>query len=126
LVRGEHGLVVLLLVLDDHAEREPVRDQPAALHRRGVEQVEDLRAHRVDIGARLRRAEQRQLRAVPARVLERVVQMVDIGPDRLAPAHIAHEPEFLLVADVGQIPDQRRHQRRVLAYEIAVVHRVGE
>ena len=39
----------------------------------------------------------------------------------VAAANIAHEPQLLLVADMGKVPDQRRHQRRVLADQIVVV-----
>ena len=59
-------------------------------------------------------------------MLEGVVQLVDVLSDRLATADVAHQPELLLVADVGQVPDQRRHQRRVLPDQVVVVHRVGQ
>ena len=48
------------------------------------------------------------------------------GADRLAAADVADQPELLLVADVGEVPDQRRHQRRVLADQVVVVDRVGQ
>ena len=78
------------------------------------------------VGPRLRRAEQRQRRPVRARMLERVVQLVDVLPDRLAAADVADQPELLLVADVGEVPDQRGHQRRVLPDQVVGVDRVGE
>ena len=48
-----------------------------------VEQVEHLVPDRAHVGARLGRRQQRQRRAVPAGLLERVVQLVDVPPDRL-------------------------------------------
>jgi hypothetical protein len=63
---------------------------------------------------------------VDAGVLERVVQLVDVAPHRVAAADVAHQPELLLVADVGQIPHQRRHERRVLADQVVVVDRAGQ
>ena len=53
LVGGEHRLGVLLLVLGDHAEGEGVLEQPPALQRRVVEDVEDLVADLADVGAGL-------------------------------------------------------------------------
>jgi hypothetical protein len=125
-VRGQHRLGVLLLVLDDHPEREPVLDQPAPLERHGVEQVQHLGAHGADVRPGLGRPEQGQARPVDAGVLERVVQLVDVLPYRGAAADVTHEPELLLVPDVGQVPHQRRHERRVLADEIVVVDRARE
>ena len=49
LVRGEHRLVVLLLVLHDHAEREGVLDELAALQRDLLQHVEHLAAHVADV-----------------------------------------------------------------------------
>ena len=66
LVGGQHRLVVLLLVLGDHAEHEAVLEQPPAVQRRAVEHVEHLVADLADVGARLGRAEQRQRRPVGA------------------------------------------------------------
>nr|BFE67975.1 hypothetical protein GCM10020092_012760 [Actinoplanes digitatis] len=106
LVGGEHGLVVLLLVLDDHAEREAVRDQRPPVEADPVEHVEGLVPHLVHIGAGLGRAEQRQRRAVAARVLEGVVQLVDVAAHRLPAADVPDQPELLLVGDVREVPDQ--------------------
>ncbi len=126
LVRREHRLVVLLLVLDDHAEREAVFDESPAFEWRPFEHVEHLVAHRPDVGTRLTRPEQRQRRPVASRVLERVVQVVDVGTHRLAPTDVAHQPQLLLIADVRVVPDERRHQRRVLAHQVVGVDGVGE
>ena len=100
-----------LWLLRDVGGRDPMLpetvDQLTALERHRVQQVQHLRPHGADVRARLGRAEQRQGRSVDAGVLERVVQLVDVLPHRLAAADVAHQPEFLLVADVRQVPHQR-------------------
>ncbi len=119
------------LVLGDHAEREPVAEQPRAAVLQAAEpgplqQVEHPAAHLAAVGPRLRRRQQRQRRALGARVLERVVERVDLRVHGLAPADLAQQPEFFLVGDVRQVPDQRGHQRRVLSDQVGLVHAVGE
>jgi hypothetical protein len=59
-------------------------------------------------------------------VLEGVVEAVDLGAQRRAAADVAHQPQLFLAADVREVPDQRRHQRRVLRDEIGLVDGVGE
>jgi hypothetical protein len=63
LVGGEHRLVVLLLVLHDHAEGEAVGGEPAAVHRAAAQHVQRFLAHLGDVRARLAGREQRQLDA---------------------------------------------------------------
>ena len=130
LVGGEHRLVVLLLVLHDHAEREAVGGEPAAVPQtqRGAaaQHVQRLLAHLGDVRARLAGREQRQLDPARPGVLEGVVEAVDLGAQRRAAADVAHQPQLFLAADVREVPDQRRHQRRVLRDEIGLVDGVGE
>ncbi len=151
LVSDQHRLVVLHLVLGDHPEREPSAEQLRApvlqdpvlqdpvlqnpvlqdpvlqdTEPSAVQQVEDPAAHLVAVGSRPRRRQQRQLRPLGAGMLERVVQRVDFRVHRLAPADLTQQPQFFLVGDVRQIPDQRGHQRRVLRGQVGVVHAVGE
>ena len=111
LVGDQHRLVVLRLVLGDHAEREPVAEQPRTGKRGPLQQVQDPAPHLVAVGPSLRRRQQRQRRAFGAGVLERVVQRVDLRVHGLAPADLPQQPEFFLVGDVRQVPDQRGHQR---------------
>ncbi|BDE58252.1 hypothetical protein REA19_12680 [Prescottella equi] len=59
-------------------------------------------------------------------MLEGVVQFVDVAADRVPPTHIPDQPEFLLVADVREIPDERAHQRRMLGDQIRVVDAIRE
>ena len=117
---------MLHLVLGDHPEREPAAQQPRPGEGGPVEQVEDPAAHLVPVGARLGRRQQRQRRAFGARVLECVVQRVDLRVQRLAAAGLAQQPELFLVGDVREVPDQRGHQRRVLSDQVGLVHAVGE
>jgi hypothetical protein len=98
---------VLLLVLDDHAEREAALLEPPAFQRTAFEDVEHLVADLADVRAGLGRRQQRQLGPVGTRMLERVVQVVDVVTDRLTAADVADQPQLLLVADVGEVPDQR-------------------
>ena len=70
--------------------------------------------------------QQRQRGPLGPRVLERVVERVDLRVHRLPAAHLAQQPELFLVGDVRQVPDQRGHQRGVLADQVGVVHGVGE
>jgi hypothetical protein len=108
LVGGEHGLVVLLLVLGDHAEDESVGQQRGAVRVQGgtVEYVQGLFADLAEIGAGGFGGEQRQRGPVGPGVLERVVERVEVRTDGRPSAGVAHQPQFLLVADVGQVPDQ--------------------
>ena len=111
LVGDQHRLVVLHLMLGDHPEREPVAEQPRPGERRTVEQVQHAAAHLVPVGPRLAGRQQGKRRAFGARVLERVVQRVDLRVQRLAAADLAQQPEFFGVGDVRKVPDQRGHQR---------------
>jgi hypothetical protein len=112
-VGGQHRLVVLDLVLCDHAERERVGAQRLA-ERAGpparpgpVDQVEHPAADLAGVPARLLRREQREGGPLRPRVLERVVDRVDLRVQRVAAADLAQQPQLLLVGDVGQVPDQR-------------------
>ena len=116
LQRREQGLVVLVLVCDDHAVDEAVGEQ----RRAGIEidAVEHVERARADIGierARAGRIEHRQGVALAPRVLERVVDVVVERVGRLGVGQLTNQPELLEVPDVCQIPAERRHQRRHLA-----------
>ncbi len=83
LVGGEHRLVVLVLVLQHHAVDEAaVGELLAVVETHRVQRVEHLAPHQVDVAGRLCRGEQRQGGAHGARVLEGVVQRVDLRPHR--------------------------------------------
>ncbi len=103
----EHGLVVLLLVLRDHAERERTGEQAGAAERGRVHQVEHPAPDLMGVGAGLGRWQQRQRRPCRARMLEGVVEGVDLRAHRVPPAHLPKQPEFLLVGDVREVPHQR-------------------
>jgi hypothetical protein len=60
LQRGQHRLVVLFLVLNDHARGEQL------VGRSVLDQVKDPPANLVVVGARLNRRQQRQRRALGA------------------------------------------------------------
>ncbi|CAM5744639.1 hypothetical protein SHIRM173S_09046 [Streptomyces hirsutus] len=126
LMGDQHRLVVLLFVLRDHPEGEPRLGQPLAVERGALEHVQCPAAHVRDVAASLLGRQQRQLRPLGTRVLEGVVDAVDLGPYRLLPADGPQQPLFLLVAYVGEVPHQRRHQRRVLRGEIGPVDAAGQ
>jgi hypothetical protein len=103
LVGGEHGLVVLLLVLRDHAEQKAC----FPLYWGPVEQVEHPAADLAGVSVCLAGRQQRQRRPLGARMLERVVQRIDLRMHRVPAADLAQQPQFFLVRHVRQVPDQR-------------------
>ena len=113
---------MLLLVLDDHAVGEAAGDQARPAEAGHLQQVEDPAADVGGVAAGLARRQQRQRRPLRARMLERVVERVDLRVDRVLAADRAQQPHLLLVGDVRQIPDQRRHQRRMLPGQVGLVH----
>ena len=67
--------------------------------------------------------EARSRLTLAADVRERVVELVVALLVRRAPPHAAQQPELLEPADVGEVPDERRLQRRDLLHELLVGHR---
>ncbi len=126
LVRDEHGLVVLLLMLRDHAEGEAGVEQRSAVQRGALQDVQHPAADLGDIAVRLVRCQQRQRGARGAGVLEGVVDGVDVRAQRVTAADGAQQPLLLLVAYVGQVPYQRGHQRGVLRDEVGILDAGGE
>ncbi len=124
---GEQRLVVLMLVLDDHAVHEAAGEQRIAAVECGfVEHAERALAHVGDERARARRVEDRQRHAVAARVLERVVDVVERGISGCRAAQRAHQPQFLVVTDVREVPAQRRHELRHLAHLVGWCDRIEQ
>ena len=74
-----------------------------------------------------RGSEQRQADPGGARVLEGVVELLDLARQQALGRCVAapQQPEVLLLADVGQVPDQGAHQRAVLRGQLGLVE-VGE
>ena len=127
LVGGEHRLGVLLLVLGDHAEDEAALGQPPSVQRGALQQVDHPGPHLADVAARRCGVQQRQGRPVGAWMLEGVIQLVDgLRQDRVAAADVTQQPQLLLIADMRQVPDQRRHQPGMLLYQFGVVQRLGQ
>src|SRR5215467_1073998 len=60
------------------------------------------------------------------RVLERVVQRVDLRVHRVAAADPAEQPELLLVGHVREVPYQGRHQRRMLPQQFVFIEAVRQ
>ena len=68
-------------------------------------------------------AEQLEAAAVGARVGERVVDVVQPLVGCLAARDLADEPQLLVVRDVGDVPYERRLQRRELTHQLVIVER---
>lgn len=124
LMGDQHRLVMLLFVLGDHPEGEPRLGQARTRTFEGgaLQHVQGPAAHLRRVLTGLGGRQQRQRGPFRARVLEGVVQAVDLGPHRLPPGDRTQQPHLLLVADMGQVPHQRGHQRRVLGREFGIVH----
>jgi hypothetical protein len=112
---GQHGLVVLVLMLDHHAVDETVGQQGRGrIELHPLEDVENPAPNHGDVGPRLGRAEEGEAGPVPPLVAEGVVDVVVERIHGLGPGHRPQQPQLLVMADVGQVPHQGRHERRVL------------
>jgi hypothetical protein len=124
LERLQHRLDVLLLVLGDESEDEAVPEERVArIEGDPVEEVEAVAAHVLDERAGLAGAEERERRTAVTGLLERVVDLVELGLARVLALELAAQPQLLEVADVGEIPDERRLERRELARQLVVRER---
>ena len=83
-------------------------------------------ADRREVLARAGGVQQLDLAAHGARRLERVVGRGEVGAQQRLAGVAMHEPEVLVGGDVGEIPDERAHQRVDLALEVAIADRGGE
>jgi hypothetical protein len=57
---------------------------------------------------------------------ERVVHVVEALERRLIVGEVSDEPELLQPADAGEVPDERRHDRRDLRDQLFVVDRFNK
>ncbi|MGX1479254.1 UNVERIFIED_CONTAM: hypothetical protein RKD50_008062 [Streptomyces canus] len=126
LMGDQHRLVMLLFVLRDHPEGESGLGEPGPVERGALQDVQHPAAYLSRVAPGLRGRQQGQRGAFGARVLEGVVDAVDLGPYRLLPGDGPQQPLLLLVADVGEVPHERRHERRVLGGQVGVLHTAGE
>jgi hypothetical protein len=124
----EHRLVVLVLVRDQQlVDEAPVQQRVGGVVEVEVlEHVERPRADLVHVGAELRPAQDRQLVADPAGVLDRVVETPETTVEGLAPADPLDEPELLEVRDVAEVPGERAEDRRVDPIELVVGERLDK
>ncbi len=106
----QHGLVVLMLVLQEHLPDE---------RRNPVEHRQRPSAHPLHQGNGLNAAQVRELAPVGARRLEGVVDVGEVGAQQFEPG-LPSDPEVLERGDVPEVPDERAHQRVVNAIEIVV------
>ena len=115
----EHRLVVLVLVLDHHVVGVPAAPQRLLRGEAlGRQAAADALAHMVDVGVGVGGLEQPQLRSLRPLVLAGVVDVVEPALGRLLAVEGPQQPELLLVADVREIPDERREDRGRLCLQI--------
>jgi hypothetical protein len=113
-----------MLVGEQHLVDEPVPQQRVPGVLVDVDFLEHLQGALADVGevgAQLGVAQDRQLAAGLARVLDRVVEAPEVAVQGLAVADRLHQPELLEVGDVAEVPGQRAEDRRVDAVELLVV-----
>ena len=78
------------------------------------------------VGAQLVAAQDRELVAGLARVLDRVVEAPELAVHRLAVADALDQPELLEVGDVAEVPGKRAEDRRVDGVELLVGERLDQ
>ncbi len=83
-----------------------------------TEHLECPLAHVGQVSAQLGVAQDRQLTADPARVLDCVVDAAEFAMQRLAATYPLHKPKLLEVGDVTEVPGKRAEDRRVDAVEL--------
>ena len=114
---------MLVLVLDGHAVDEAFGDER---RRRtgdgmaGAQGVEDAMPDLADVAAGGLRRQQGEPSARGSSMGERVVEIVDFRGDAGLPQR-TQQPQVLVVADVGEVPDERGHQAGVLGTQRRVV-----
>src|SRR6185295_873179 len=82
--------------------------------------------NRLDVGACGLRRQDWQSSALVASVTERVIEVVVLRRQCASSADASQEPQLLEVADVSEIPDERRLQWRDLRRELVVGERLQE
>jgi len=118
---------VLVLVREQHLVDEAVGEE--RILRIELDLPQDLERALPDllhIWTNLLRAQDRQLAADLAGLLDRVVELAEIPPQRLPPADPLNQPELLEVGDVPEIPDQRAEDRGVDPVELLVGERLDQ
>jgi hypothetical protein len=85
-----------------------------------VEHLERPLPHPLHIRPDLVGAEDRQLAPDLSGLLDRVIELAEVPPERLSSADLADQPELFEVGDVAEVPDQRTEDRRVDPVELLV------
>jgi plasmid stabilization system protein ParE len=114
LVREQH-------LVDEAVPQQRVLDGGTDIHI--LQYVERALADVRHISAQLGVAQDRQLAADLARVLDRVVEAPKLPVQRLPPPDRLHQPQLLEVGDVPEVPGQRAQDRRVDRVQLLVVER---
>ena len=119
---------MLVLVREQHLVDEAVVDQGVgmAVELDRLEHVEGPAADLLHVGAQIVAAQDRQLVADLARVLDRVVERAQLAVHRVAIPDALNQPELLEVGDVAEVPGERAEDRRVDRVELLVGERLDE
>ena len=85
-----------------------------------LDRVQRALAHVGEVGERLLAVEQREVAADLARRLEGVVHGGQLRRQQGRVAEAVDQPQVLVGGDVGEVPHQRAHQRRVRGLDVGV------
>ena len=114
-------------MLDHHPHDETLLEQRIAIvERQFRKEREHGLADILDIPACGLRWQDRQPAALAACVRERVIKVVEFRRECAQSADASQEPELLEVADVSEIPDERRLQWRDLKRQLFVRERLQQ
>ena len=125
----QHGLLMLRLVLSDHAVHVTVcQEGSCGVELGGPHELESFAPHVRDIGVGVVAVQKRQVAARPARVVERVVHPVVGGIVGRPSVDLTKQPVLLEVPDMADVPYDRAHDRVELLVRVVfaegVHHRV--
>jgi hypothetical protein len=127
LERLRHRLDVLELVLGDHPDDEAVSKQRVSVVDRELwQEPEHALAHLGHVFTRGSRREDREASTLGARMSEGVVEAIAVRRSAVLSSDAPQQPQLLEVADMREIPDERRLQRRDLRRELVVGERLQQ
>jgi hypothetical protein len=102
---------MLMLMLDDQADDKAAGEKGnVVVEVDPIEYVETPSPYLADIAPGLSRPEERERRPIGPRMSKGVVQVVEGRVDGVPSTDSSYQPQLLIVADVSQVPDERRHE----------------
>jgi hypothetical protein len=101
-----------MLVLHDQPNDESIgQERQVAVETDPIDHLERPLSNLGNVAAGLRWAEEGERRAIGTWMAKGVVEVVEGGIERRQPAGFPDQPELFIVAHVGQVPDERGHER---------------